>query len=172
MIANSSIPGLRIGGKLPLFYLPSLDGGKSGPAAMRSKYNLVLVFLPTGSEAVAYLQEIAAHYPDILRNDTRVIAVLDTDPDNTRRAAEALELPFMLLADTEGATASRILGELNHAGLIATDRFGIIYFAEAAATISALPTPRVILDWLDYIEIQCPECTDANASPWLSEPET
>ena len=162
-------PSLRIGGKVPLFYLPSAAGGQAGPAATRSKYNLVLVFLCDGPEAGAYLQAIARLYPDILRNDARIIAVLAADLGTTRRVAEALELPFTLLSDENGATASRLLGEGHRASLCAADRYGVIYFAETAPTTDSLPPPAIILDWLDFIEIQCPECTDANASPWFSE---
>lgn len=160
---------MRLGDKVPLFYLPSSGGGQSGPAATRSKYNLVLAFLPDGPEAAAYLQGIVRLYSEILRNDARVIAVLNADLDTTRRATEALELPFTLLSDENGAATARILGQDSRAALIAADRYGIIYFAETAPMIDGLPAPATILDWLDFIEIQCPECTDANASPYFGD---
>ncbi len=158
---------LRIGGKLPLFYLPSTQGGQSGPSAMRSKYNLVLAFLPGAPQAARYLREVAEIYPQILRNDARLISVLASNLDTTQRTAQALELSFTLLSDENAATASCILGDSNRAALISTDRYGIIYFTEQAPTIDKLPQPDTILDWLEYIEIQCPECTDANSSPWF-----
>ena len=162
-------PNLRLGDKVPLFYLPSAGGGQSGPAATRSKYNLVLAFLPDRPEAAAYLQGIARLYPEILRNDARVIAVLNADLDTTRRTAEALELPFTLLSDENGAATARSLGHDRHAALIAADLYGIIYLVEPATTLDALPPPATILDWLEFIEIQCPECTDANASPYFRD---
>jgi peroxiredoxin len=168
MTSNTTNPTLRLGGTLPLFYLPSVSGGKSGPASTRSKYNLVLTFLPNVPESAAYMQGIAKLYPEILQNDARVIAVLAADIDTTQRTAEALELPFTLLSDENGATAIRILGEGNRAGLIATDRYGIIYYMEAASDLSALPAPPTILDWLEYVEIQCPECTDGADKRWLA----
>lgn len=169
MAHNALQTTLRVGGKVPLFYLPSAGGGQSGPAATRSKYNLVLAFLPNGPEAAAYVRGIARRYPDILRNDARVLAVLDADLDTARRTAEVLELPFTLLSDENGAAATRVLGGGNPAGLVAADRYGIVYFVETAHTLEGLPPPATILDWLEFIEIQCPECTDANASPWFED---
>ena len=165
MTASASRSAVQLGSILPIFYLPSVKGGKSGPAATRSKYNLVLTFLPNVQEAATYLQGIAQIYEEILRNDARVMAVLRADLDTTQRVAEALELPFALLADEDGATAARILGEGNHAGLIATDRYGVVYCLEATVGLNELPAPSVIPDWLEYVEIQCPECTDG-AGAW------
>ncbi len=169
MTSNTTNPTLRLGGTLPIFYLPSARGGQSGPASTRSKYNLVLAFLPNVPESAAYLQGIAQLYPGILRNDARVIAVLGADTDATQQTAEALELPFTMLSDENSATSNRILGEGNRAGLIATDRYGIIYCMEAAPDLANLPAPPTIIDWLEYIEIQCPECTDGADQRWLAE---
>ncbi|MEO5952769.1 MAG: redoxin domain-containing protein [Chloroflexia bacterium] len=169
MTASISGSAVRVGRILPIFYLPSVHGGKSGPAATRSKYNLVLTFLPNVQEAATYLQGIAQVYAEILRNDARVIAVLGADLDTTQRVAEALELPFALLADEDGATAARILGGGNRAGLIATDRYGVVYCMEATVRIEELPAPSVIPDWLEYVEMQCPECTDGADKRWSVE---
>ena len=59
----------------------------------------------------------------------------------------------------------------NRAGLCVADRYGIIYFVEAASDVSALPPASTVVEWLEYIEIQCPECTDGSDPIWLS-PET
>jgi len=159
---------LRVMHKVPLFYLPSAAGGQSGPAAMRSRYNLVLVFLNDSPQTEPYLQSLAAIYPAILKDDARVIAVVHAALQETERLAASLSLPFTLLADDAGATTERILGAGNHAGLCVADRYGIIYFVEAASDTSALPPASVILEWLKYIEIQCPECTDASDKIWLA----
>ena len=77
---------------------------------------------------------------------------------------QASALPFTLLADDAGATTERILGRGNHAGLCVADRYGIIYFVEAASDVSTLPPASTVVEWLEYIEIQCPECTDGSDS--------
>jgi peroxiredoxin len=159
---------LRVMHKVPLFYLPSAAGGQSGPAATRSRYNLVLVFLDNSPQTESYLQSLAAIYPDILKDDAHAIAVTNASQQETQRLATTLALPFTLLADDAGATTERILGPGNHAGLCVADRYGIIYFVEAASDVSALPPASTVVEWLEYIEIQCPECTDGSDSIWLS----
>ena len=161
-------PELRAQHKVPLFYLPSAAGGQSGPAATRSKYNLVLVFLESGAQTEAYLQALAAIYPSVLKDDARAIAVVQAPLEETQRIATSLDLPFTMLSDETGATTRRVLGEGNHAGLCIADRYGIIYFAEAAPTTASLPPPSVVPEWLQYIEIQCPECTDGSDPIWLA----
>ena len=102
---------LKQGGKVPLFYLPSTGGGQSGPAATRSKYNLVLAFLESGPEAETYLQSLAAINPEVLSNDARLIAVVAGPISIAEETARRLKPPFTLLADEAGATTTRMLGE-------------------------------------------------------------
>ena len=162
---------LRAMHKVPLFYLPSASGGQSGPASTRSRYNLVLVFLNSSPQTESYLRDLSAIYPEVLKDDARAIAVIDASQQETQRLAASLALPFTLLADHAGATTERILGAGNHAGLCVADRYGVIYFVEAASDVAALPPASTVVEWLEYIEIQCPECTDGSDSIWLS-PET
>ncbi|MGA7733534.1 MAG: redoxin domain-containing protein, partial [Chloroflexia bacterium] len=143
---NPPHSALRLGGKVPLFYLPTTGGGTSGPAATRSKYNLVLVFLTNGPQAESYLRELSRLYPDLLRNDARVIAVLDTDLETTRNTAAALDLPFALLSDENGTTASRIMGQSNRAGLCIADRYGVTYSIQPAPTTATLPPASTALE--------------------------
>ena len=161
---------LRVMHKVPLFYLPSAAGGKSGPASTRSRYNLVLVFLNNSPQTEPYLQALAAIYRHPQRRRPRYRRHPRLS-EETQRLAASLGLPFTLLADDAGATTERILGPGNHAGLCVADRYGIIYFVEAASDVSALPPASTVVEWLEYIEIQCPECTDGSDPIWLS-PET
>jgi peroxiredoxin len=152
------LPGaLRPGGRTPLFNLPQTSGGRSGPAATRSKYNLVLAFVGTGPSAETYLRELAAIHPEILERDARAMAVVPLNLPDGQALAARLSLPFALLADEDGTTATRLLGEGNAAALCVADRFGAIYSLEVAPDTSTLPPVRTALDWLDFVQIQCPE---------------
>jgi peroxiredoxin len=167
-IPTTRTTALHVYHKVPLFYLPAAKGGQSGPAATRSKYNLVLVFLESGPEGEAYLQALTDIYPAILKDDARAIVVMQATLEETQRIASKLDLPFALLADDGGATTQRMLDEGNHAGLCIADRYGIIYYSEAVAKTASLPPASVIPEWLQYIEIQCPECTDGSDQIWLT----
>jgi peroxiredoxin len=148
---------LKEGGRVPLFYLPTVGGGQSGPASLRSKYNMVLVFIEGGTAGEAYLAALAAAYPDIQANQARTIAVVPTSMEAATALSDKLKLPYTLLADEGGAATSRVLGEGNQAALCVADRYGQAYYVELASTTASLPSVQTALDWLDYIQIQCPE---------------
>ena len=43
-------------------------------------------------------------------------------------------------------------------GVITADRWGEICFVAEAGTIAALPPVAELVEWLHYVQIQCPEC--------------
>jgi peroxiredoxin len=148
---------LKDGGKVPLFYLPSAGGGQSGPAATRSKYNLVLVFLEGAPEGEAYLRNLAAIHPEILACDARLISVVAAPRSTVEEMARRLDVPFTLLADDSGATTSRMLGDQYRAATCVADRYGIIYYLEKTPSTADLPPAATALEWLEFVQIQCPE---------------
>jgi peroxiredoxin len=148
---------LRYPGKVPVFYLPSATGGQSGPAATRSKYNLVLLFVEGGEQTSNYLQALAVIHRNILAEAARVMAVVALPLDEVRTLSERLRVPFTLLADEDGKTTTRMLGESAHAALCIADRYGVIYYLEAVPSTSDLPDVQAVLDWLEFVQIQCPE---------------
>jgi thioredoxin-dependent peroxiredoxin len=154
---NANTPALRDGKMVPLFSLPSAAGGSYGPGALRSKYNMVLAFVCSGPDAESYLRGLAETYPEFLGEQARVIAVLEGDLPMAKALAARLSLPFPLLADSGGEVTRRMLGEGNRAGLCVADRFGEVVFVQAAPDTSALPSHRAALEWLEYIQVQCPE---------------
>jgi peroxiredoxin len=157
MQLSTPAPALRTGKLVPIFTLPSTEGGTYGPGAMRSKYNLVLAFVGSGSTAESYLRSLAALNPSFLTEQARVIAVVEGDPQSAGALSSRLALPFPLLADTGSHTTRRMLGDPSHAALCVADRFGEIVYLQPASGADALPAPDVALDWLEYIGIQCPE---------------
>ncbi len=155
-------------GRVPVFYLPSASrqGGQAGPAATRSKYNLVLAFVEGTPEGAAYLQALGTIYRDILSRAARVIAVTSLPLNEARALAQRLNLPFTLLADEGSGTTHRLLGDEANAALCVADRYGIVYNLQTAHDTRALPPAQIALDWLDYVQVQCPECTDGSDSRW------
>jgi peroxiredoxin len=155
-------------GRVPVFYLPSAssDGGQAGPAATRSKYNLVLAFVEGSLEGEEYLQAFSTIHRDILSRAARLIAVTSLPLNEARALAQRLNLPYMLLADDGATTTHRLLSDDVNAALCVADRYGIVYYLQTAPATSALPPAQVALDWLDYVQVQCPECTDGSDSRW------
>ena len=156
MQVSPAKPRLRIGAAAPLFYLPSTEGKPSGPAALRSKYNMVLLFADPSPGGIAYLQALADLYPAILEEHAHVVAVSATSIESASEIAVRLKLPFPLLADADGSVTARMLGGGSSA-LCVADRFGQVYCLEIAPSVGALPPIDTAHDWLAFIQIQCPE---------------
>jgi peroxiredoxin len=157
MQLSTHTPALRTGKMVPIFTLPSTEGGTHGPGALRSRYNVVLAFVGSGSSAEDYLRALAALNPGFLTEQARVIAVVEGDPQSVEVLSRRLALPFPLLADTGGHTTRRMLGDASQAALCVADRFGEVVYLQLASRADALTAPDAALDWLEYIGIQCPE---------------
>jgi peroxiredoxin len=149
-------PRLREGKMVPLFYLPSAAGGESGPAALRSKYNMVLLFLEGGPDTEAYLREVATLYRDIEAEQARVIAVVAQPIEEARKLTAQFKLPFTVLADEEGIKTASMLGGPG-AALCVADRYGTVAYVEIRERSAQLSSAQTTLDWLDFVQIQCPE---------------
>jgi peroxiredoxin len=153
----SQTPQLKGRGRTPLFVLPSTAGGTSGPGALRSKYNAVLAFLDAGPEGEEFLRGLESVYAELLASQARLLVVVPMSLPEADALAHKLALSFPLLADEGGKTTRRMLGESHHAALCVTDRYGQVFSLEVAVASSELPPPRSAIDWLEFIQIQCPE---------------
>jgi peroxiredoxin len=162
---------LKYPGRVPVFYLPSASasGGQAGPAATRSKYNLVLAFVEDSPEGEAYLQALAEVSQEILFRAARVMAVITASIDRARELSHRLRLHFTLLADESGSTTRRLLGQGAHAAICVADRYGIISYLETVASPADLSPAQTAVEWLDYVQMQCPECTDGADSRWSGD---
>src|SRR5687768_14650954 len=143
-------PRIREGKQVPLFYLPSAGGGESGPAALRSKYNMVLLFLGGGPDGEAYLREMAALYREIEAEQARVIAVVTRPMEEARALAARLSLPYTLLADEGGIKTASMLGGKG-AALCVADRYGSVAYVEIKEQTARLSPAQRALDWLDFV---------------------
>ncbi len=152
--ADKPAPLLKVGRNTPLFMLPSTQGGRMGPGALRSRYNMVLTFVGSGVEAEAYLLALQAVYPVILASQARLPAVVSMSLPEAGEVAAKLALQFPLLADPDGETARRMLGS-PAAALCVADRYGQVVSLETAPSAGGLPSPGSALEWLDYILMQC-----------------
>jgi peroxiredoxin len=148
---------IRLGRLVPNFVLPSASGGQYGPGALRSKYNMVIAFLGAGRDAEAYLSALAESCPRILEEQARVIAVAKLSSPQAAELKRRLSLPYAVLADGDGALTARMLGGAGLAALVVADRFSEVFCLETAPSASELPSTRTAIEWLEYIQVQCPE---------------
>ncbi len=154
----------RPGEMLPSFDLPSSKGGTTGPRQFKSKRNLLLVFVHDGGCNLCrdLLLNVAEHYEAYREEEAEVLAVATMPESGVADLARALDLPFPLLADADGAVHHRY-GAVAAAGLSGVaiylaDRYGEIqqrWLAQEGHL--GLPGLDSLVDDFRFIGIQCPE---------------
>lgn len=103
------------------------------------------------------MQSLAGAYQDVLYAEARVIAVAPLPLHDASALSSRLKLPFALLADEGMETTRRMLGSEHASALCVADRYGQAHYLAPARTAAALPPIKAALDWLDFIQVQCPE---------------
>ena len=152
----------RCSGMFPEFTLPDVDGSHVSLERYRGRSNLVVVFAgDTGDESLVtvLLEELIARRDQLSLEATQVLVVV------TSRRTSGLpcgRCAFPVLVDDDGHV-HRTVGATDAAGkpapaVFVTDRFREIFTAYLPGDGSTLPGAKDILDWLVFINIQCPEC--------------
>ena len=121
---------LRSGDLVPHFEVTALDGRPFTYSSIWQRRNLVLIVLPaTEPEAArAYAGHTVAPVQELHTEDTSCVVTLDPLP--------GLQAPGLLVADR--------WGEIAH----------VAYYSSAGD----LPPAGALLEWIDYVRHQCPEC--------------
>lgn len=137
----------------------------------RNRWNLVVVFLPrkTETDVRAFLESFRPFLPEYRDRDARVLIILSGREEAAPGRADSLgpELRVAVDAGQEAQAAfedlipARQSGRVPEAGQGAAfviDRFGAPYAASRSLDPSGKFDHQEAIAWLDFIEIQCPEC--------------
>ncbi len=154
---------------VPDFILPAVSGKQVSPREFKQRANLVIVYLDLDrcGKCVDYLRELADNYHVYRELETEIIAVSPQSISDLQSKTGTMGLPFPVLSDEQGqvrrvyleSQASRLIG-----GIFVTDRFGALRAQILAQGEADLPNQQTILDWLNLIEMECPECGPPEAS--------
>lgn len=170
-MARDKIEGLDTGhggstggsGKLfPDATLLTPDGTSVSLDSYRPRWDLVVLMLGAGAPeetATQLLNSLADARDEIERESGKVLVVTANDP---RRSAGEWKWPFLLLVDTD-ATLHRHMGAVDRSGqpavaLFIMDRYREIFAALRPDRPDWPMSSRDVLRWLQFINIQCPEC--------------
>lgn len=153
------IRGPASGQRLHAFTLPDATGQPVQVWQYRQRSN-VLLFFHHGRDCAAceaFLHVLAAHLEIYRQEETAVLAIGPDEPASNQQIAARLGHPFPLLSDPAG----RVIAQQGLAlpALIIADRWGEIWAAWLGGTTHQFPSEQDIVQWLSFIEIQCPECT-------------
>lgn len=115
---------------MPRFEVTTLDGRRVRYADVWQHRNLVLITIPSGQAAQA-----------------------GERMGDWRNAAAAVQGP-----DNEWIVTSGEVEGVARPGVLVADQWGEIHFVTEAATSADLPSGEELLEWLEYVQHQCPEC--------------
>jgi peroxiredoxin len=155
-------PLARSGELFPAFTLPGLDRSSLALEDLRARANLVLVFVAdesSGGTVTGLLEELMTRRQELDGEVARVVVIAAS---RARASHLGGDDAFPVVLD-EGARVHRQVGATDGAdhpapAVFVTDRFREIFAAYIPGQGSALPGAQEIIEWLVFINIQCPEC--------------
>ncbi len=154
---------LHTGQMVPDFSLSSTSGRSIRISDYRNRSNLVLVFplfarLPELQGLLHTLTELKAEFSE---QEAQLLLVLPGSLEAAEGVKDAADFPFPILADEQSVSARFALsqdaeGQMTGVAYV-VDRFGEIFNVSRTGEGDTVPAPEEVLDWLQFIEIQCPE---------------
>ena len=123
---------LERGDRLPHFAVTTVDGSRVDYSQIWQRRNLVLVCLPVEETTTGVVQSYVAALAD-----------------RVRELAED---------DTEFVVTSESVAGVPSPGVVVADRWGEIYFVAASPSAQNLPSRDEVLEWVRYVQHECPEC--------------
>lgn len=145
----------------PNFRLSTIDGKIVQLWDFRQRKNVVLVFAPDRAGELTHdilnsFKENLAEY----RSANTVILFVISDFQQSELHVPGTD-DFHILLDKEKQAARSYFGQENHEagyGVFIIDRYGELWTQWQTLQSSELPSQKEIIDSINLIEMQCPEC--------------
>jgi hypothetical protein len=129
VLEGTSVMTIRAHDLMPMFTATGADGTPVRYEDIWQRQNLLLVALPDDDPTSrAYLRSFDTLEPELAVNDAALIV--------TTTGIEGIPSP----------------------GVVVADRWGEVYYVQDANRASGLPTPNELIEWLQYVRNECPEC--------------
>jgi peroxiredoxin len=120
---------LERGDLIPHFEVTALDGERINYTTLWQRNNLVLVTISADSDSIRnYVSALRATAPQFRGENTVCVITREHRPD------------------------------IRQPGCVVADKWGEIVHIRAASDANELPSPEELLDWIKYVQMQCPEC--------------
>ncbi|MCW5854243.1 MAG: redoxin domain-containing protein [Anaerolineae bacterium] len=151
------------GQMLPDFHLPTVDGRRIRLSDYRNRRNIVLIVLKGLSAGTdRLLSEVTQAAEELADDNAQALVVVEGPIQAAQSLQQMYRLPFPVLADSVGAVAP-LLGpdETGNSPCLAVhiaSRSSRVYWSVWLGPDDRPPTVKDIRGWLEFIEIQCPEC--------------
>ncbi|MFB3917555.1 MAG: redoxin domain-containing protein [Terriglobales bacterium] len=150
------------GHRLRDFELMSRDGHRIRLSDYRGRRNLVLVFADEQQATADLLSAMASRYQEFKNWDAEIVVIVQLTSERGGRTKPRLNLPFPVLLDEDGRIHHQV-GASDPSGHVAaavyvTDRYGEVFGAYRTRDSQSLPAVDEVLNWLEFVSSQCPEC--------------
>jgi peroxiredoxin len=162
--AAKSLPAR--GHLMPDFTLSSSDGKQVSLYDYRGRSNLALFFAGRAKDSAdsPLLTALAARYGEIAATDSEVVVVLAESVAQADEFRRKMHFPVSVLSDPDmrvhnmvGACGTQAF--VPGAALYITDRFLEVFAVWRTGAGERLPDITDVLSWLNFLDSQCPECT-------------
>ena len=120
---------LQRGDAVPHFEVRTVEGELFSYSSIWQRKNLLLVTLPAlDSGSTAYMSDLSTRFQDLADQDLECVITRETIP---------------------GVAGSAV---------VVADRWGEVVFSVGKSDVGHLPAPQELVDWVTYLNNQCPEC--------------
>jgi peroxiredoxin len=121
---------IQAGDSIPHFDVTRISGSRIEYTSIWQRKNLVLVLLPAteSPESMSYISRVADRLPDLTAYDTECVVTRD------------------VVSDVPGPA------------VVIADRWGEVCKVWTGSNVADFPDVDAILEWLRFVQMQCPEC--------------
>ena len=117
-------------------------------------HDLMAMFTASGADGTLF------RYEDIWQRKNLLLVSLPDDDPTAAAYATSLSVLKLNLAGYDAAllvTTTRLEG-IPSPGVVVADRWGEVYYVRKADRASGLPSPDELIEWLQFVRNECPEC--------------
>lgn len=154
----------RPGELLPDVTLTSAEGHELRLSDFRGRSNLVVVFAGgmDRKDVVNLVASAASKHTDLASEEAELIVILTKNRAGQTPSVLRADWPFIILIDSD-LNAHLLFDTLDESGRVVpavfvVDRYGEIFAHYHGAGQHGLPGIDEVLQWLFFINSQCPEC--------------
>jgi peroxiredoxin len=150
---------------MPDFTLSSSCGKQVSLYDYRGRSNLVLFCAGRTKDSAdgPLLSALAKRYGEIAETDSEVLVVLAESVAQADEYRRKMKFPFPVLSDPDARVHNTVGASGAQAvpapALYITDRFLEVFAVWRTGAGDGLPDISDVLSWLNYLDSQCPECT-------------
>jgi len=153
----------QIGKRLPNWRLQDRSLRQINPSDFRNRKNLIVVLASgyTAPDLSRLWQDFALEKDQFEFQSTQIIFILPGSADELKHLPIPEDFPFWVVSDESneifGSGEEWIDSSPAQLTILVADRFGEIFQVFQCSKMENCPTVNELLDWVAYIELECPE---------------